>query len=170
MSYMMVSNFKFSNSSSVATCHRHPPECFSMFLYYPTVPRVIEPRTCTCIWSALCSSFIFSNPVSVRGYINNDLTKANNEVIRRHVYSALIDQKDDGMRKVLMYASARNSIPPLGFEEKIQLDYRSDGSSTFFAETCLLKLQVPVVFDSFNEFYKQLVFAVDSGYKGFGCV
>ena len=109
-----------------------------------------------------CSSFIFSNPVSVRGYINNDLTKANNEVIRRHVYSALIDQKDDGMRKVLMYASARNSIPPLGFEEKIQLDYRSDGSSTFFAETCLLKLQVPVVFDSFNEFYKQFIFAVDN--------
>ena len=69
-----------------------------------------------------------------------------------------------------MYASARNSIPPLGFQEKIQLDYRSDGSSTFFAETCLLKLQVPVVFDSFNEFYKQFVFAVDSGYRGFGCV
>ena len=71
------------------------------------------------------------------------------------------------MRKVLMYASARNSIPPLGFEEKIQLDYGSDGSSTFFAETCLLKL--PVVFDSFNEFYKQFIFAVDNGYKGFGC-
>ncbi|XP_068741923.1 G2/M phase-specific E3 ubiquitin-protein ligase-like [Montipora capricornis] len=80
------------------------------------------------------------------------------------------DQKDDGMRKVLMYATARNSIPPLGFEEKIQLDYRSDGSSTFFAETCLLKLQVPVVFDSLNEFYKQFIFAVENGYKGFGCV
>ena len=30
-----------------------------------------------------------------------------------------------------MYATARNSIPPLGFEEKAQSDYRSDGSSTF---------------------------------------
>lgn len=72
--------------------------------------------------------------------------------------------------EVLMYASARNSIPPLGFEEKIQLDYRGDGSSTFFAETYLIKFQVPVVFDSFNEFCEQFIFAVDNGYKGFGCV
>ena len=55
----LVSNFKFSNSSSVATCHRDPPECFGMFLYYRTVPRVIEPRTCTCIWSSLCPELFF---------------------------------------------------------------------------------------------------------------
>lgn len=69
-----------------------------------------------------------------------------------------------------MYVTARNSLRPLGLEERVELVYKIDGSSTFFAETCLLKLQVPVVFDSFHNFYQQFIFAVDYGYRGFGCV
>ena len=65
------------------------------------------------------------------------------------------------MRKVLMYVTARNSVPPLGLEERVELVYKINGSPTFFAETCLLKLQEPAVFDSFKKFYQQFIFAVD---------
>lgn len=111
-----------------------------------------------------CSSFIFSNPVSARGYTKNDLTKANNEVTLRHVYSALIDQKDDGMRKM----DARNSIPPLAFEEKIQLDYRSDGFP-LFCRGLPPQASSPSGVWLFQGVL-QFIFAVDNGYKGFGCV
>ena len=69
-----------------------------------------------------------------------------------------------------MYVTARNSLLPLGLEERVELVYKIDGSSTFFAETYLLKLQVPVVFDSFRNFYEQFIFVVDYEYGGFGCV
>lgn len=35
-----------------------------------------------------------------------------------------------------MYATAKNSIPPLGLEDMVKLEYRCDGSSTFFAFSC----------------------------------
>ena len=68
----------------------------------------------------------------------------------------------------ILHVSEWNSLPPLGLEERVELVYKIDGSSTFFA--CLLKLQVPLVFDSFHNFYEQVIFAVDYGYRGFGCV
>lgn len=76
------------------------------------------------------------------------------------------DQKEVGMKKVLMFSTGRDSLPPLGLEEKVELEYR--GATSFFAETCLLKLQVPIAHDTFEEFYKQFVLAANLGYKGFG--
>ena len=51
-----------------------------------------------------------------------------------------------------MYATARNSVPPLELEDEVKLEYRCDGSSSFFAKTCVGNLQLPVVFNSSNLF------------------
>lgn len=69
-----------------------------------------------------------------------------------------------------MYATARNSIPPLGLEDKVKLEYRCDSSPTFFAKTCVINLQLAVVFNTFDDFYKQFIFTLDYGHRGFGCV
>ena len=69
-----------------------------------------------------------------------------------------------------MYATARNSVPPLELEDKVKLEYRCDGSSSFFAETCVGNLQLPVVFNTFDDFYKQFIFTLEYGHRGFGCV
>ena len=36
-----------------------------------------------------------------------------------------------------MYATARNNVPPLELEDMVKVEYRCDGSSSFFAETCV---------------------------------
>ena len=51
-----------------------------------------------------------------------------------------------------MYATAKNSIPPLGLEDKVKLEYRCDGSSTFFAFNC------QHLFNTSDDFYKQFIF------------
>jgi len=77
-----------------------------------------------------------------------------------------LDEGDAGMRKVLHFCTARDSIPPLGLDEKVRLDYKF--SLVFFAETCLLALQVPKLHNTFEEFYQQFLIAVNLGNKGFG--
>lgn len=70
-----------------------------------------------------------------------------------------------------MYATARYSIPPLLLEAKVKLEYRCDGSSTFFCQDVRRQpSNLPVVFNTFDDFYKQFIFPLDYGHHGFGCV
>lgn len=58
------------------------------------------------------------------------------------------------------------TIPPLGMEKKIEVQFDNYASS-FFAETCGLIIRVPTIHEKFESFMEKLLEAVENS-TGFG--
>ena len=72
------------------------------------------------------------------------------------------------MQKVLMYMTARDSLPLLGMSEKVELVFTDDDSKSFFAEACLLKLKILTVHNDFESFCQAYMISIQFGCTGFG--
>ena len=71
-----------------------------------------------------------------------------------------------GMKRLLMFMTSLDEIPPLGLKEKIQLEFTS--MPTFFAETCSFVLRVPNCYTTYEAFKKRFDEACEQN-VGFGC-
>jgi hypothetical protein len=79
----------------------------------------------------------------------------------------LVEQGSSGLKKLLLYMTSLDRIPPLGMRRKIAVEFVAENRRTFFAETCLLNLQVPTIHCTYHEFKKAFHQAVEHN-TGFG--
>lgn len=82
-------------------------------------------------------------------------------------FSLILEQGELGLKNFLCYMTAAEEIPPLGMPEKIKIVYSNQ--STFFAKTCLFELQIPIGYDSLEDFKDSFMQACAHN-KGFGAV
>lgn len=82
-------------------------------------------------------------------------------------FSFVLEQGEVGLKNFLCYMTAAEEIPPLGMPQKIKIIYSNQ--STFFAETCLFELQIPIGCESLEDFKDSFMQACEHNI-GFGAV
>lgn len=85
----------------------------------------------------------------------------------KYIFS-FIEKGSDGLRKLLHFITGLSTIPPLGLKQQIEVEFHSN-SKSFFAETCVYVLKVPINHDSFEDFMEKVYEACGNS-QGFGCV
>ena len=79
----------------------------------------------------------------------------------------IIQSTDEGhLQKLLHFMTGLSKIPPLGMQQKIELDFDSY-SHSFFAETCSYVLRVPTSHETFETFLQRVYEACENCH-GFG--
>ena len=81
-----------------------------------------------------------------------------------HIFS---EEGEVGLKHWLHYIIGRDDIPPLGIPQKIEVVFYTGDQPSFFAETCLFQLKVPVVHEVLKDF-KAAFMEACSNNKGFG--
>ena len=79
----------------------------------------------------------------------------------------VVEQGSFGLKKLLRYMTCLDSIPSLGMRCKIEIEFVPGNRPNFFAETCLLNLQISTIHSTYSVFNKAFNQAVEYN-KGFG--
>ena len=80
------------------------------------------------------------------------------------------EEGEHDLTNILKFMTGLERIPPLGLESPIRLRYKTDDSKTLNAETCTLKLLLPTVHNTQEDFNEYFTIACRQAHTGFGLV